>query len=450
MSKDYCNEYYCTNCNATLNFQKGFDPTLSHWRCTECGQILNEDDSTTWVCDNCDAILNHQYGFYDACDYWYCTECGHKNPIGNDYIIDGDVRKCPNCDAILNYQSDYRDYEYDWICTECNAKLHREYSVDDFLIVDGNKRDESPICSNCRTNIENQCEYESWRNDYTCSDCGAELHRDYSFENFKIVEKNAKNTEGLECPNCYAILEYQDNYDANEEEWTCSECGTHLHHNYSEEEYTIIEECEDIPDLYDCDENITYNYDDNSHCEHAILGFNPPFEFPLINVILASVWSIAILLLSIFSSITSNNDSDISYITALFLIVSCVLIRFIVWSKNCLPRIIISSGWIITIISLTVLVIFTDTTKEDMPLIMSFLCLASGCIFIPNVIASKNVIPKLIVTLGLSTVIITTICLLSLFPTNNSDAYGMLLFFAIVALILIFLGLTIKSALTKR
>ena len=37
-------EYFCPNCGATLNYQDGFDPSLGAWTCTECGQLLMDDD----------------------------------------------------------------------------------------------------------------------------------------------------------------------------------------------------------------------------------------------------------------------------------------------------------------------------------------------------------------------------------------------------------------------
>ena len=414
MSKKYWDEseYYCTNCNATLNFQDGFDPSLNHWRCTECGQIFNGDDSTTWVCDNCNAILNNQYGFSDDCDYWDCTECGHRTPIGDDYIIDGDVRKCPNCNAVLNYQRYYRDYEHDWTCTECNTNLHREYSSDDFEIVK-EPENESPTCPNCGAELKNQWAYNDWNNDYTCLDCGTILHRDYASADFEIVEKDNGEDDD---ENNDATYSAQSEYEINSHAYT-------IRH---------IRKDDRISDI--------------------LRGIKPPSDFPLINIILASVWCVALLMLTIISSIPVNENDVVSPVAFLFLIGSCILTRFMVWSQNCIPRIIISSGWITTLLVLTVLVVFYNTRENDMPLIMSFLCLSFGCISIPNVITCKNNIPKLITILGLLVIIALMICLLSTSTAENTgkNGIGIHLFFAIVTLVIIFIRITIKSTLTEN
>ena len=37
-------EYFCPNCGAILNDQYGFAPDGGTWRCTECGELLVDDD----------------------------------------------------------------------------------------------------------------------------------------------------------------------------------------------------------------------------------------------------------------------------------------------------------------------------------------------------------------------------------------------------------------------
>ena len=89
-------EYYCIHCGAVLNKQEGFDPNLSRWFCTECGQLLlNEDPDedvlypgVTWYCDGCNDVLNEQEGFSDDCGEWTCTKCGYVNKISEDEIWD--------------------------------------------------------------------------------------------------------------------------------------------------------------------------------------------------------------------------------------------------------------------------------------------------------------------------------------------------------------------------
>jgi len=38
-------EFFCPNCNATLNDQPGFSPSGSIWTCTECGQLLFDEET---------------------------------------------------------------------------------------------------------------------------------------------------------------------------------------------------------------------------------------------------------------------------------------------------------------------------------------------------------------------------------------------------------------------
>ena len=67
-------EYFCPNCGAILNDQYGFAPDGGTWRCTECGELLVDDDvyngdsfeGIAWYCDSCGALLNRQCGFSDS------------------------------------------------------------------------------------------------------------------------------------------------------------------------------------------------------------------------------------------------------------------------------------------------------------------------------------------------------------------------------------------------
>lgn len=198
----YEDEYFCPKCGAILNDQYGFDPNNGTWTCTECGQHLMDDDiydgdtfeGVAWYCDECGALLNRQTGFSDSYGSWTCTECGHTNGITEEDIIDEDKICCPNCGADLS-----SEYSYDCNCFSCGVKLHRDYSSDPFEIIED-----------------------------------------------KDVEENEDFDEDeLECPNCGAILNSQEDFDADEEDWTCTECGTSLHHDYSDEEYEIVEDDED-------------------------------------------------------------------------------------------------------------------------------------------------------------------------------------------------------------
>lgn len=93
-------EYYCPNCNATLNDQDGFDPDLGVWTCTECGKCLYGSDiektqvefnGVVWYCDSCGAVLSLQDGFSDDCGSWECAVCGATNNISEDEIYESEA-----------------------------------------------------------------------------------------------------------------------------------------------------------------------------------------------------------------------------------------------------------------------------------------------------------------------------------------------------------------------
>ena len=107
------NEYFCPNCGSILNDQYGFDPNRGHWRCTECGEHLMDDDvyngnsfeGVSWLCDKCGELLNRQYGFSDNLGFWVCTNCGYMNSLTEDDIHDGAPEYvCPKCNVALDYQ----------------------------------------------------------------------------------------------------------------------------------------------------------------------------------------------------------------------------------------------------------------------------------------------------------------------------------------------------------
>ena len=80
---------YCPRCNATLSFQKGYDPALNYWICKGCGEMLINPDvesDIAWICDECGAMLNVQSGFSEDCGEWTCTECGFVNKISPNEI----------------------------------------------------------------------------------------------------------------------------------------------------------------------------------------------------------------------------------------------------------------------------------------------------------------------------------------------------------------------------
>ena len=186
----YGQEYFCPHCGAILNDQPGFDPDNGTWTCTECGQMLMEDDvyngdtyeGVAWFCDNCGALLNRQSGFSDSYGSWTCTECGHVNSTTGDDIING--FKCPKCGATLDVQSGFSKYDDDWECTECGTHLHHSYSDDEYEEVEEPKH----RCPNCGAALDNQWGYSELQDDWECTECGAHLHHEFSGYEYSIVE----------------------------------------------------------------------------------------------------------------------------------------------------------------------------------------------------------------------------------------------------------------------
>jgi len=102
---------YCTRCNADLRYQKGFSPSLDHWICRGCGEMLinpnsdNESD-VVWVCDGCGATLNLQDGFAEDCEVWECQECGFENFIDESSVFESEEEYLAHKANPLNGMSD--------------------------------------------------------------------------------------------------------------------------------------------------------------------------------------------------------------------------------------------------------------------------------------------------------------------------------------------------------
>lgn len=207
-------EYFCPNCGATLNDQYGFDPSCGAWTCTSCGMKLMDDDvydgdtyeGVAWYCDSCGALLNKQSGFSDSCGSWTCTECYHTNPINEDEIYESEDDYnnrvlCPNCNANIRKQWGYCGYEDDWECTECGSKLHREYSFDDYSVVEDEvEEDDKYECPNCGSDLSEQSYFNEYEDEWTCTECGARLHHDYSSEPYEIIEDDEEDDESYSTP----------------------------------------------------------------------------------------------------------------------------------------------------------------------------------------------------------------------------------------------------------
>lgn len=169
-------EYFCPNCGAVLNNQYGFDPDGGTWRCTECGELLMDDDvysgesyeGVAWYCDSCGALLNRQCGFSDSYGSWTCTECGHHNRISEDDIVSEEQIEfsCPNCGVTLDFQPGFNKYDDDWECTSCGAHLHHSYSDDEY-----EEREEEESSNNSGNSFEySDSENQHYSYSYTSSD----------------------------------------------------------------------------------------------------------------------------------------------------------------------------------------------------------------------------------------------------------------------------------------
>ena len=149
-------EFFCPNCNAILNDQPGFDPSIGVWTCTECGQCLYGDevastmqefDGVVWYCDSCGAVLSLQAGFYDSCGTWYCTNCGYANQINKDEIYESEedyqsknrISESPNCghtDQLIeektnDSEDDYQSSNWTFECPYCGSILNSQTGFDE-------------------------------------------------------------------------------------------------------------------------------------------------------------------------------------------------------------------------------------------------------------------------------------------------------------------------------
>ena len=272
-------EYYCTNCQAILNEQPGFRPSLKSWKCKECGMLLVDEEvydgkrfkGVAWFCDNCGALLNRQRRFSDQNATWKCTKCGYQNGITEEDIINNDVLRCPECDAILDNQIGFSTRKKVWECTCCNTILcndgeeyhavpckednetdHNEETVEDDAVDDG------PQCPNCDSYLNKQWGYIDYGYDWVCKECGAKLHRDYSCDPYEAVCEDDDSDEGSRCPECGCYLSEQSGYGEYQDDWECEECGAQLHRDYSFESYEVI---------YDNDEDDEDDEDDDEEAD---------------------------------------------------------------------------------------------------------------------------------------------------------------------------------------
>lgn len=213
-----------------------------------------------YFCPNCGATLNDQYGFDPSCGTWTCTSCGKL--LMDDDVYEGDSYEgvacfCDGCGALLNRQSGFSDSYGSWVCTECG---HRNGTTEDDIV------DDSFSCPKCGSTLNDQWGFNKYSNDHECSSCGAKLHHSYSDDEYSIVEED----NGPECPNCGARLKDQFCFADYKDDWECTECGAHLHHSYSSDPYSVVEE-DKGPECPNCgarlkDQFCFSDYEDDWEC----------------------------------------------------------------------------------------------------------------------------------------------------------------------------------------
>ncbi len=134
---------YCTNCDANLTLQKGYDSSLPYWICKGCGQMLinpKVESDISWICDKCGAMLNIQDGFDDNDGVWKCTECGFENVIDESEVYVSEDE----------YQSSLKD-PYKGISDSDMIEILRYAEVgpindrDDLMIVTDTDADDQPL-----------------------------------------------------------------------------------------------------------------------------------------------------------------------------------------------------------------------------------------------------------------------------------------------------------------
>lgn len=77
----------CPNCRSR-NMYLGTE--RKKWKCPDCGYAesrLKMYVNTLWFCDDCEAYLNAQKGFTPKTGRWTCTACGKENDVTDDNII---------------------------------------------------------------------------------------------------------------------------------------------------------------------------------------------------------------------------------------------------------------------------------------------------------------------------------------------------------------------------
>lgn len=176
---------------------------------------------------------------------------------------------CPNCGADIGEQEGFDPYDDYYFCKECGQLLVNPDSDDSGL----KYPDTRWFCDNCEACLNKQDGFSDWLDTWECTECGYE-NRISENEIYKSDDeyrnKKENNDDGVQnrCPNCNAALNEQWLYSELEEDWDCTECGVHLHHDYWNDEYIIVDEGDDEDNDEDYDDE-DYDEDDDESVEYS-------------------------------------------------------------------------------------------------------------------------------------------------------------------------------------
>ena len=106
-------------CPACKNGKMTFNKKKSLWVCEDCGYHFSEeyflDDCVFWFCDECEAYLNNQKGFEKSADRHICERCGYEN----DTTFDNIKGTCVDCGKLLPNQDAT-------LCADCREIRRKE------------------------------------------------------------------------------------------------------------------------------------------------------------------------------------------------------------------------------------------------------------------------------------------------------------------------------------
>ena len=87
---EYAGVEWWQDCPACRSKNMFLGPAGNIWKCPDCGYKIknaDEDKVVFWFCDDCEAYLNIQKGFNEETGKWKCTECGYDNDVTKNNII---------------------------------------------------------------------------------------------------------------------------------------------------------------------------------------------------------------------------------------------------------------------------------------------------------------------------------------------------------------------------